>query len=76
MIDAQRPVAIRALPDLCVGIIFQLVTCACQPTWCRWQVPARRVRVGRLGNASCLRFASMVRGDFGGSSYRAARSHE
>jgi hypothetical protein len=24
MIDAQRPVAIRALPDLCVGIIFQL----------------------------------------------------
>ena len=25
MIDAPSPVAIRALPDLCLGIIFQLV---------------------------------------------------
>jgi len=24
MVDAQSPVAIRALPDLCLGIIFQL----------------------------------------------------
>jgi hypothetical protein len=75
MINAQSPVAIRALPDLYLGIIFQLghlrlptnlVQMASHPG------PSRaRGGSGRLGNASCLRFV-----DFGGSSCRAARSHE
>jgi hypothetical protein len=63
MIDAQSPVAIRALPDLCLGIVLQLGHLACRPTWCTWQVRARRVpvAVGAIRKCACLRVASIVR---------------
>jgi hypothetical protein len=64
MIHAQRPVAIRALPDLCLGIIFQLGHLRLPTNLVQMASlgpPRARGGSGRLGNASCLRFASMVR---------------
>src|SRR5262245_51007860 len=64
MMDAQSPVAIRALPDLCLGIIFQLGHLRLPTNLVQMASPGpsrTRGGSGRLGNASCLRFASMVR---------------
>jgi hypothetical protein len=82
MIHAQRPVAICALPDLCLRIIFQLghlrlptnlvqmASLGPPPAACPWRVGALR---------KCVVLAIRINGpcsDFGGSSCRAARSHE
>jgi hypothetical protein len=55
--DAQSPVAIRALPDLCLGIIFQLGHLRLPTNLVQMASPGpsrTRGGSGRLGNASCL----------------------
>jgi hypothetical protein len=55
MVDAQSPVAIRALPDLCLGIIFQLGRLRLPTNLVQMASPgpsrARGGGSGRLGNA-------------------------
>jgi hypothetical protein len=46
MIDAQSPVAIRALPDLCLGIVLQLG---------HLRLPANLVHMARSGLVACPR---------------------
>jgi hypothetical protein len=79
MIHAQSPVAIRALPDLCLGISsIESFAPADQPgadgksrpVACPWRVGALR---------KCVVLAIRINGprsDFGGSSCRATRSYE
>jgi hypothetical protein len=49
MINAQSPVAIRALPDLCLGIIFQLGHLRLPTNLVQMASPARRVPVAGRG---------------------------
>ena len=54
MIDAQSPVAIRALPDLCLGIVLQLGHLRLPTNLVQMASPGSsraRGRSGRLGNA-------------------------
>jgi len=54
MVDAQSPVAIRALPDLCLGIIFQLGHLRLPTNLVQMASPGpsrARGGSGRLGNA-------------------------
>jgi len=69
MIDAQSPVAIRALPDLCLGIILQLGHLRLPTNLVQMASPgSSRARGGRgLGNGV---LAIRINGpccDFGGS---------
>jgi hypothetical protein len=79
MVDAQSPVAIRALPDLCLGIIFQLGHLRLPTNLVQMASPGllrARGGSGCLGNAracdshqwSVLRFRRQL--------VRATRSHE
>ena len=80
MVDAQSPVAIRALPDLCLGIIFQLGHLRLPTNLVQMASPGPSRALWRVGALrKCVVLAIRINGprcDFGGSSCRATRSHE